>query len=371
MTARWQQRLLLTLALLGVVDASYLLVAHFTATPLACPSGGLFRCDYVVTSRYSVVAGLPLAAWGLVAYLAVLGLALLPTLASAPGLPVKPGAVRFAATGLRVLTTAMLAVGAFLAFLMAGVLHSICLYCAVSIGLSAALFGIAQAGGGGPRLRPALAGLVLSSIAVVAVAAAPPPSSVPGSKDPEGRLVVGLPEPGKTSIDTESGPAEIALARSLAERGSVMYGGFDCPHCVQQKLLFGKEAWKIVPYFECDPRSPQANEQACDDARVAQYPTWVLAMPPEDYRILKVPEEGKPIPELTPVPIEDLVLNKFEGVQDLEDLANITDYMGPREFRRRLAVERPIEQPGPPEDDTKPGPKQITPIEPNAAPQGP
>ena len=58
------------------------------------------------------------------------------------------------------------------------------------------------------------------------------------------------------------------LAQCLTEKGAVMYGTDWCPHCKNQKAMFGGD-FKYINYVNCDE-----NKQACADAGVAGYPTW-------------------------------------------------------------------------------------------------
>jgi uncharacterized membrane protein len=51
---------------IAVVDSLYLTVEHFSAIPLFCPNTGVINCATVLTSRYSVVLGIPLAVAGLI-----------------------------------------------------------------------------------------------------------------------------------------------------------------------------------------------------------------------------------------------------------------------------------------------------------------
>lgn len=59
----------------------------------------------------------------------------------------------------------------------------------------------------------------------------------------------------------------------LKEKGTVVYGAFWCPHCQNQKKLFGSSE-KLLPYIECS--TPDGKEQvaACKDKNVTSYPTW-------------------------------------------------------------------------------------------------
>ncbi len=51
-----------------------------------------------------------------------------------------------------------------------------------------------------------------------------------------------------------------------------MYGAFWCPHCDNQKRLFG-DGWKYVRYVECSLQD-RTQSQACSDAGITAYPTW-------------------------------------------------------------------------------------------------
>ncbi len=50
-----------------------------------------------------------------------------------------------------------------------------------------------------------------------------------------------------------------------------MFGASWCPHCAEQKKLFGKSA-KDMPYFECSQNGKQVPE--CDSRGIMSYPTW-------------------------------------------------------------------------------------------------
>src|SRR5205085_9791346 len=71
-------------------------------------------------------------------------------------------------------------------------------------------------------------------------------------------------------------PTVRALAEHLTEKGAIFYGASWCPHCQDQKRLFGASASRL-PYVECSPagrNAPQA--PSCTRAGVQTYPTWVL-----------------------------------------------------------------------------------------------
>lgn len=67
-----------------------------------------------------------------------------------------------------------------------------------------------------------------------------------------------------------------ALAQCLTEKGVKFYGASWCPHCAEQKRMFGS-SMKHVDYVECAlPGNQRGQAQACEDAKIESYPTWVF-----------------------------------------------------------------------------------------------
>jgi hypothetical protein len=67
-----------------------------------------------------------------------------------------------------------------------------------------------------------------------------------------------------------------AFAQCLTSKGAKMYGAFWCPHCADQKERFGS-AFRYAPYVECGVKGSRTPAQACVDANIKHYPTWVFA----------------------------------------------------------------------------------------------
>lgn len=65
------------------------------------------------------------------------------------------------------------------------------------------------------------------------------------------------------------------LADHLKQSGAAFYGAYWCPHCQNQKKMFGSAASRL-PYVECDARGKDAQVAACQAAGVRAYPTWVI-----------------------------------------------------------------------------------------------
>ena len=86
---------------------------------LACAAGS---CERVQTSRWSMLLGAPVAAWGVAFYLGLLSVAVVGTQPSYAG---RPGASRL----LLALTSVGLLVSLYLTSLELFVIHAVCLYC--------------------------------------------------------------------------------------------------------------------------------------------------------------------------------------------------------------------------------------------------
>lgn len=65
------------------------------------------------------------------------------------------------------------------------------------------------------------------------------------------------------------------FASCIKDSGALFYGAFWCPHCQNQKAMFGRSA-KLLPYLECSTPDGKSQLQFCADAGVTGYPTWVF-----------------------------------------------------------------------------------------------
>ena len=89
---------------------------------------------------------------------------------------------------------------------------------------------------------------------------------------PEVATGPGMPLP----VTTSTRPGVMALAEHLTAKGAVMYTAYWCPHCHEQKELFGKEASAKLKIVECaaDGRNSQAD--LCRAKNVQGYPSWEI-----------------------------------------------------------------------------------------------
>ncbi|HEV7857636.1 MAG TPA: vitamin K epoxide reductase family protein [Pyrinomonadaceae bacterium] len=115
----WPCSIAALLALVGLADAIYLTIEHLTGQSVRCTitSG----CDEVLSSPYASIRGIPLAAFGALAYFTAFSLALL----------IAFGYERLK-TPLRLLVALMFLMALWLLYVQAFVLHAFCQYCLLS-----------------------------------------------------------------------------------------------------------------------------------------------------------------------------------------------------------------------------------------------
>lgn len=78
-------------------------------------------------------------------------------------------------------------------------------------------------------------------------------------------------------IKANDGPGKLDIfAQCLKDKGAVFYGAFWCPHCQNQKAMFGKSV-KLLPYVECSTPDGKSQLQICQNKKIEGYPTWEFA----------------------------------------------------------------------------------------------
>ena len=118
MTDRALRVAVVFLSMIGAGVAAYLTYAHVTGSQLACATGG---CEIVQHSKYSELAGVPVAALGLAGYVALAATAAF-----------RSDLVR--ATG-AVVALAGFAFGVYLIYIQVAVIDALCQWCLTSDGV--------------------------------------------------------------------------------------------------------------------------------------------------------------------------------------------------------------------------------------------
>lgn len=125
--ASWPPAVASIVALVGLADAIFLTIHHYTAAPVQCVEG--FDCEMVLTSSWAEIQGIPLAAFGAASYFLAFSLALLTAFGDRRMWPI-----------FGILTLLMAAFSLFLIYVQAFRIHAFCQYCLFSAGTSITLF---------------------------------------------------------------------------------------------------------------------------------------------------------------------------------------------------------------------------------------
>ncbi|MEO0949580.1 MAG: vitamin K epoxide reductase family protein, partial [Cyanobacteria bacterium J06641_5] len=287
------------LATAGFVLNAYLTISTLANTDVACPVEG---CDIVLNSPYAQLFGIPLSAFGALAYAGMAVFALVPLAISLPDRKQQRTLEDTSWWLLLFGGTAMACFSGYLMYLLAFEIKSICIYCFASALFSAllflgALFGHSWEDGGDALFRSAVVAMV-TGVAVLGV--------YNFQKDPEAWASRDS-NPVLARIQTVSGSSEVALARHLTAIGAKKFGAFWCNHCHAQQDLFGRAAFGEIDYVECDPGGTNPQTSLCQSVGVQSYPTW------------------------------DINGQLYSGAQELTRLADISGYQGPRDFARTLS----------------------------------
>lgn len=294
-TPRWTRLAMGAIATAGAVVTGYLTLNKLLGQTATCPTQG---CEQVLNSPYATILGQPLTLWGFLAYVGMAVLALIPLLLRSllkehQRQQLEQGTAWLLLVG----ATAMVVFSGYLMYLLAFEIQAVCWYCLASAVFSLSLWVLAIWGRNWPDLGQTaftsfLIAIVtlLGTVGVYGSVNAPPktPTATGGELSP---------------VTTTSGPAEIALAEHLNQIGAKMYGAFWCPHCHDQKQLFGQTAFSQITYIECDPQGANAQPQQCQQAGIQSYPTWEI--------------KGQLYP----------------GTQSLQELAQLSNYQGPQDFQ--------------------------------------
>ena len=83
-----------------------------------------------------------------------------------------------------------------------------------------------------------------------------------------------------------------SFAQCLAGHQAKMYGLYWCPHCADQKAMFG-DAFHNVPYVECAIRGSKELAPECQTAGVKLFPSWQFGNDPPKEGVLSLQQLGE------------------------------------------------------------------------------
>ncbi|MGH7846031.1 MAG: vitamin K epoxide reductase family protein [Candidatus Binatia bacterium] len=238
---------LLALSIIGMGLTGYLTFMAWAGSSVkGCAAGS--ACDLVLSSRWATFLGIPTSFWGFLTYAALAAICF-----------VKRADTHWRLAWMIALFGALYS--AYLTVISIFALKAACPYCLTSLALMTALLALASYQRPANLAQASWRPLLTKALPVAAAAVLLLHLHYIG--------VLGEPA-------APEDPAVRALAQHLDQSGAKFYGASWCPHCQDQKTLFGPSAGRL-PYVECSPggrRAPQA--RACQAARIETYPTWII-----------------------------------------------------------------------------------------------
>lgn len=236
---------LFALSAIGIALTAYILWTDSVGDHLrGCSVGS--GCDIVLSSRWARLMGAPTAFWGFLSYATLAGLAL----------RWRPRRWRLAWA----VAVFGFLYSAYLTTVSLTILEAACPYCLTSLTLMTVLAGVTT------FQRPELPGFSWQRTAGTVVGGA--------------AAFILVAHLNYTGVLGEPPATEDAWAKALAihlsNSGAKMYGASWCPHCQQQKAMFGLSSNRL-PYVECSTGSQGSTQTAiCRNLNITIYPTWII-----------------------------------------------------------------------------------------------
>jgi uncharacterized membrane protein/glutaredoxin len=257
------------LATIGAIDTGSITLKKWgVLASLSCNSQGFFGCngcEKVLSSDWGSLFGQPLSLFGFLAYAAMLLMALVPLVLQGEA---RQNLTQPSWWGMALLGTGMTVFSAVLIGVMAFAIRDCCPFCILSAVLSTGLLVLSLLGGdwedrGQLLFRGLITALVVGVIGLGWAASVGQPVLETGK---------GVAPP----VRAESTAATIALAEQLTAKGAKMYTAYWCPHCHEQKELFGREATEKLTVIECAPDGRNSQKELCEAKKIEGYPTWEI-----------------------------------------------------------------------------------------------
>jgi len=297
---KWTKIIIAILSTIGLVDTGSITLKNWGLFPsLSCP-GIQNGCETVLNSPWGTLfennqINIPLSFAGVITYLSILVITIILSLNL---ISPKEKLNKFLWWLIFLISCASSTFSFLLINIMFFKIQAYCFFCILSAILSFSIFIISMIGAKFESREPMIfRGLIV----VISVLLGGLIWST--NVDPSNAIdVQSSTENVSPIITTSSSPQKVKFAKFLRENNIVMYGAYWCPHCHDQKQLFGKEAVKEFKVVECAQDGKDNNYKLCQTKGVEFFPSWEI--------------NGE----------------IYSGTRDLNDLAIMTGYQGNTNF---------------------------------------
>ena len=292
--------LIAILSTIGLVDTGAITLKEWGFfSSLSCP-GITNGCETVLSSPWGTLINneqinIPLSFAGFLTYLLILILSVsLSTNLISP----KEKLSKFAWWLIFLISCASSVFSFLLIYIMIFKIKEYCFFCVLSAILSFSIFIISMIGAKFESREPMIYRSFIVAISVLfgglIWSTNVDPSNATDLQSPTENV--------SPIVTTSSSPQKVNFAKFLNESNIVMYSAYWCPHCYDQKQLFGKEAVKELKIVECANDGKDNQYELCQEKGIQGFPSWEI-----DGEI-------------------------YSGTKELKDLAIMTGYKGNSNF---------------------------------------
>ena len=272
--SKWARISIAILSTVGVIDTGSITLNKWGwIGNLNCP-GGIGGCDKVLNSPWGTFFqtsnfSIPLSLIGLVSYLLILSMAIFPLVPIIKNQ--KNNISRITWWGSFYISTSNFIFSLILISIMIFKIKAFCFFCLLSCLISLSLLLLNLIGGGWEDYGQLLFRGFLMSVAVLLAGLIWSSSVDPSTKEISNNIQ-GMPP----AVIAISSTEKIKLAEHLTKEGAVMYNAYWCPHCHDQKEMFGKEASEKLNLVECAKDGFNNKRELCEAKGVTGFPTWEI-----------------------------------------------------------------------------------------------
>jgi len=272
--SKWARVAISILSTVGIIDTGSITLNKWGwIGNLNCP-GGIDGCDKVLNSHWGTLFqtnnfSIPLSLIGLISYLLILLMAIFPLI------PIfksqKNNISQLTWWGLFYLSTSTFIFSIILISIMIFKIKAFCFFCILSCLISLSLLLLNLFGGNWEDYGKLFFRGFLMSVAVLLAGLIWSSSVDPSTKEISNNIQ-GMPP----AVIAISSSEKIKLAEHLTKKGAVMYNAYWCPHCHDQKEMFGKEATKKLNLVECAKDGYNNKRDLCEAKGITGFPSWEI-----------------------------------------------------------------------------------------------
>ena len=272
--SKWARVAIAILSTVGVIDTGSITLNKWGLIGNLNCLGGLEGCDKVLNSPWGNIIqtntySIPLSLVGLISYFLILLMAILPLI---PILKNKNNNIsKFAWWGSFYISISTFVFSLILISVMIFKIKAFCFFCLLSCLISFSLLLLSVLGGGWEDYGKLFFRGFVMSVAVLLAGLIWSSSVDPSTKEVSNNIQ-GMPP----AVIAISSPEKIKLAEHLTQEGAVMYNAYWCPHCHDQKELFGKVAAEKLNLVECAKDGFNNKRELCEAKGITGFPSWEI-----------------------------------------------------------------------------------------------